>query len=227
MLDVAATASRAAGAPPPVLNFIGLRQMGMKKADVAQARADLRTLLASPQYANDPLSADTLRLLISQPSGKTPPPPDAATLQLAVADDPALPVNHPLKVAALLGQANVLAAKGDLAGARGAFERTGLTGEQCAQLGLSPAVRSSGASSSDYPMAAVNMGFEGWVVAEADVTADGRTAVPRATIAYPPFVFDEAAVGIAKDTRYTSSFRPEGTLACRGVRMPIRFLLPN
>jgi hypothetical protein len=226
LLDTAATASRAANASMPVRNFIGLRQIGMKRADVAQSRADLRTLLGNADYANEPLSADTLRLLISQPAGKTPPPDDAATLQAAVADDPALPVNHPLKVAALLGQANVLAAKGDLAGAHAAFERTGLTGEQCAELGLSPTMRSSGASFSDYPMAAVRMGFEGWVVAEADVTADGRTAVPRATIAYPPFVFDEAAVGIAKDARYTSSFRPEGTLACRGVRIPIRFLLP-
>ena len=227
LLDTAATAAHAANAPAPVRNFIVLRQVGMKKADVAQSRADLRTLLANADYAKDPLSADTLRLLISQPSGKTPPPDDATTLQAAVADDPALPVNHPLKIAALLGQANVLAARGDLTGARSAFQRTGLSGEQCAELGLSPTMRSSGASSSDYPMAAVRMGFEGWVVAEADVTADGRTAVPRATIAYPPFVFDDAAVGIAKDARYTSSFRPEGTLACRGVRMPIRFLLPN
>ena len=227
LLNTAATAAHAANAPAPVRNFIVLRQVGMKKADVAQWRADLRTLLANADYAKDPLSADTLRLLISQPSGKTPPPDDATTLQAAVADDPALPVNHPLKIAALLGQANVLAARGDLTGARSAFQRTGLSGEQCAELDLSPTMRSSGASSSDYPMAAARMGFEGWVVAEADVTADGRTAVPRATIAYPPFVFVDTAVGIAKDARYTSSFRPEGTLACRGVRMPIRFLLPN
>lgn len=227
MLDIAATASSAAGAPPTVRNLIRLRQIGRGKADLTQTRAEWRALLASADVVGDPLSADTLRLLISQPSGRMPPPPDAATLQARVADDPALPVNHPLKTAALLGQANVLAARGDVAGARSAFQRTGLSGEQCAQLGLSPAMRSSGASSSDYPMAAVRMGFEGWVVAEADVTPDGRTAVPRATIAYPPFVFDDAAVGIAKETRYTSSFRPEGTLACRGVRIPIRFLLPK
>ncbi len=227
LLDTAATAASVANAPAAVRNYIGLRQLGMKKADVAQSRAGLRTLLADTDYANDPLSADTLRLLISQSVGKVPPPPDAAALQAAVADDPALPANHPLKQAALLGQANVLAAKGDLAGARNAFDRTGLTGEQCARLGLSPSMRSSGISSSDYPMAANRMGFEGWVIAEADVSPDGRTAMPRATIAYPPFVFDEAAVGIMKGARFTSSFRPEGALACQGVAMPIRFLLPN
>ncbi len=227
LLDTAATAARAANAPAAVRNFIGLRQFGMEEADVAKTRTGLRALLAQADYNNDPLSAATLRLLISQSAGKTPPPSDAAALQAAVADDPALPTNHPLKIAALLGQANVLAAKGDLAGARNAFDRTGLTGEQCAQLGLSPNMRSSGASSSDYPTAAFRMGFEGWVIAEADVTPDGRTTVPRATIAYPPFVFDDAAVGIIKDARYSSSFRPEGTLACRGVKMPIRFLLPS
>ncbi|RZM13112.1 MAG: TonB family protein, partial [Sphingomonas sp.] len=151
------------------------------------------------------------------------PPPDAAALQAAVADDPSLAPTDPLRIAALLGQANVLAAKGDLAGAQKAFERTGLTGEQCAQLGLSPARRSTGSQTSGYPTAARALGFEGWVMAEADVRPDGRTAAQRATISYPPFVFDDAAVGVAKIVRYSSSFRPEGALACEGVRMPIIF----
>ncbi|WP_174291540.1 energy transducer TonB [Sphingomonas bacterium] len=227
LLDTAAAAARAASAPASVRHLIELRQAGSNQRDVSRWRATLRTLLASSDYASDPLSADTVRLLISQPAGKTPPPDDAASLQSAVASDAALPANHPLKVAALLGQANVLAAKGDVAGARSAFDRTGLSGEQCAQLGLAPVMRSLSASSSDYPMAAVRMGFEGWVIAEADVTPDGRTTVQRATIAYPPFVFDDAAIGIAKEARYSSSFRPDGTLACQGVRLPVKFLLPN
>jgi len=120
-----------------------------------------------------------------------------------------------------------LATRGDLAGAAAAFARTGLSAEQCDQLGLTPDLRAAGASSSDYPMEAIRMGFEGWVMAEADVTPDGRTATQRAVIAYPPFVFDQAAVGIAKGARYASSFRPEGSLACQGARLPIRFLLPS
>jgi hypothetical protein len=57
------------------------------------------------------------------------------------------------------------------------------------------------------------------------VKPDGKTATQRATIAYPPFVFDDAAVDVAKGVRYSSSFRPDGALACEGVRMPIVFSL--
>jgi TonB family protein len=227
LLEDAAKAARSAGAPATVRNFIAMHQLSAFSGSVDSIRDKLRALLANTDVATDPLSADTLRLVISQPAGKAPPPSDASALQSAVANDPALPANHPLKVAALLGQANVLAANGDLSGARAAFDRTGMTGEQCAQLGLSPNMRSSGASASDYPMAAARMGFEGWVTAEADVTPDGRTTIQRTTISYPPFVFDDAAIGIARDARFSSSFRPDGTLACQGVRLPMRFLLPG
>lgn len=71
------------------------------------------------------------------------------------------------------------------------------------------------------------MGFEGWVRTAFDIAPDGRTVAPRVVIAYPPFVFDEAANGIARGTRYTSTFRPEGALACSGEQQSVRFLLPG
>jgi len=224
LLETAAAAASAVRAPAAVQNYVALRQAGLSKHwGEPDIRGTWRALLARPEFANDPLSAATLRLMIAEAQGKAPPPPDALALQKAVADDPALPANHPLRVAALLGQANVLTASGDAAGARAAFARTGLTREQCAQLGLTPNMQSSGASADDYPMAAARMGFEGWVLAEADVQPDGRTVAQRAVVAYPPFVFADAAVGIAKSARYSSSFRPEGTLACQGTRLPILF----
>lgn len=227
LLDMAAKAAADAAAPTSVRNFIAIRRSSVDDGSVEKKRNRLRAMLAHPDVAADPLSASTVRLLISQPAFKTPPPDDAATLQAAVADDPALPANHPLKVAALLGQANVLASKGNLAAARAAFDRTGMTGEQCSQLGLTPNLRSIHASSSDYPMHASRMGFEGWVVTEADVTADGRPAIQRTIVAYPPFIFDEAATAIVKDARFSSSFRPEGTLACEGVPVSISFSTPE
>ena len=127
----------------------------------------------------------------------------------------------------MLQEANVLAAKGDLPGARAVFDRTGLTEEQCAMIGLTPALRRSGAGSNDYPMEAVRMGFEGWVKTEFDVAADGATVAPRAIVAYPPFVFDDAATGIIRDSRYTSSFRPSGALACSGNQQSVMFKLPG
>jgi hypothetical protein len=189
-------------------------------------RESLRALLAAPGTSADPLSAATIRLLIAQPILKTPPPADAESLLAAVIDEPRLPATHPLKVAAMLAQANVLAAAGDLVGARSAFNKTGLTAEQCAAVGLEPAMKRLGASSSDYPMAAVRLGFEGWVRTEYDIAPDGRTVAPRAVIAYPPFVFGDAATGIVRDIRYTSTFRPEGALACSGEQQSIVFRLP-
>ena len=224
LMATAGAAVASAGAPAAVINLVAIYAAAAKSQSVDEYRALLRSLLAHPGVVADPLSANTIRLLIAGPNGAKSPPRDAAALLAAVADDPSLPPNDPLKVAALLGQANVLAAGGDVAGARVAFARTGLTGEQCAQLGLSPTRRSSGSSGS-FPMEAQQMGFEGWVMAEADVLPDGRTSTQRATVAYPPFVFDDAAVAVAKGVRYSSSFRPDGALACEGSRMPIVFAI--
>lgn len=197
----------------------------IKGYDAAKFRAAVRSLLAEPASAADPLVAATLRLMIAAPFYKAKSSEDAPAQLAAVIDGP-LPDNHPLKVAALLQRANLLAAANDLAGAQAAFAKTGLSAEQCSLVGLSPAATRPGGSSSDYPMAAVRLGFEGWVRLEFDITADGRTATQRAVAAYPPFIFNDAAVGIARESRWTSSFRPEGTLACAGQQRAVIFRLP-
>ena len=226
-LATATAAADALGAPVPVRTYVALLQQQAWSEGGADAyRKSLRSLLAQPDLGADPLSAATMRLLIAQPVSKSGPPADAKLLLDAVVNEPALPDRHPLKIAAMLSQANVLAAARDLPAARAAFERTGLTAEQCASLGLQPVVSRSGASSSDYPMAAIQLGFEGWVRTEYDIGADGRTVAPRAVVAYPPFIFDEAATGVLRDTRFTSSFRPEGALACSGKQQSIVFRLP-
>nr|WP_275402939.1 energy transducer TonB [Sphingomonas corticis] len=76
-------------------------------------------------------------------------------------------------------------------------------------------------------MAAVQMGFEGWVRVEFDIAANGTTVVPRAIAAYPPFVFNDAAQGILRDARYTSSYRPSGNVACAANTQSVVFRLPN
>lgn len=214
-------------APVAARTYIMAYKSGIDADNAKAARAGLRALLAQPAIAADPLSAGTLRLLIAQPGYREPPPPDAQALLDAVIDAPGLPAHHPLKVNAMLQEANVLAAKGDLTAARAVFDRTGLSEEQCAMIGLVPSMKRSGASSSDYPDAAIRMGFEGWVKTEFDVAADGATVAPRAIVAYPPFVFDEAATGIMRGARFTSSFRPSGSLACSGNQQSVVFRIPG
>ena len=213
-------------APVSVRTYLAMTRARIDADRAKRMRAGMRALLAQPDTAADPLSAGTLRLLIARPEYREAPPADAQTLLDAVIDSPGLPQRHPLKVNAMLQEANLLAAKGDLSGARAVFDRTGLNAEQCAMIGLTPAMRRSGASSSDYPTEAVRMGFEGWVKTEFDVAADGSTIAPRAIVAYPPFVFDEAATGIIRDARFTSSFRPTGSVACAGSRQAVVFRLP-
>jgi outer membrane biosynthesis protein TonB len=130
-------------------------------------------------------------------------------------------------VAALLQQASIAAKQGELDMARKSFAQTGLTEQQCALIGLSPAMKSTGISSDDFPMEAMRWGFEGWVRTEFDVRADGRTVAPRAVIAYPPFVFNEAATDVAKGFRYEASYRPSGGTSCSGQQSQIQFRMPR
>lgn len=224
-------AARGAAIAPPlnppasVRAWLALRQIP-DDFPKAKRQAALRGLLADPVIGGDPLAGAALRLAIAAPYEKPAIPSDAMVLLDQVIATPGLPDHHPLKVNALLRRANLLAATGDLAGADAAFRQTGLSAEQCAMLGVTPALRKTGASADDFPMEAQRWGFEGWVRTEFDISADGRTAQQRALIAYPPFVFDDAATGIARQSRWTSSYRPGGSLACAASQMSVRFLIP-
>lgn len=192
-------------------------------ADVARHDA-LRQLLADPAVAADPHSAGVVRLMLADSGERKKAPADADQLLAAVATDTRLAADDPLRVAALLEQSSRAAAAGRIEDARTAFEQTGLTEQQCALLGVQPAMKRAGGSSADYPMEALNWGFEGWVRVEFDIQADGRTAVQRAIASYPPFIFDDAATGIAKDTRYESTYRPSGGAACSGEQRQVVFV---
>ncbi len=226
LLDEAVALADTLNAPPPARTYVAIEQRMANSDNGREYREKLRALLARPEVAGQPVAAATLRLLIAAPGYKLPSPGDAETLLAAVTTASELPAQHPLKVAALLQQANGVAAKGDLEGARRLFEQTGLTTEQCAFLGLQPAMRRPGTSSADYPMDAVQMGFEGWVRTEFDVATDGSTIRPRVLTAYPPFVFDEAGAKISNGFRYTASYRPKGGVACTGRQESVKFLLP-
>ena len=226
LLDEALALADALAAPPAARTYIAIDRSEANSDNAREYLTGLRTLLARPDVAADPLAAATLRLLIAAPGFRRRAPDDAEVLLTAVTAAPGLPDGHPLKVAALLQQANQFAGKGDLEGARRLFEQTGLTTEQCAFLGLQPAVRRIGSSPNDYPMAAVQMGFEGWVRTEFDVATDGSTIRPRVLTAYPPFVFNEAGAQISNGLRYTASYRPKGSVACTARRESVKFLLP-
>lgn len=227
LVDRAAALAPGVDAPAPLRTWLGVTRLQSDEVRGDRWRESLRALLADPAIGGDPLSASVLRLALAGRNARRKGSPEDLALLDRVIAEPGLPEHHPLKVHALLRKANLLAEGGDLAGADAAFRKTGLDAEQCAMLGVTPALKHSGANSSDFPMEAMRWGFEGWVQTEFDIAADGRTVQQRAIIAYPPFVFDEAAIGIARQSRWTSSYRPGGSVACAASHMPIRFMLPG
>ena len=199
------------------------------RREIAREDAAFRALLARPEVAAEPVGAATLRLRIVQlyQWDRKAVLPDAAALLAAVADARDLPEHHPLKINALLSQANAAATRGDLAAAAAAFARTNLSEQQCALIGPTPTIASSGASSSLYPTELMQMGFEGWARIEYDIGADGRTARQRTLIAYPPFLFGDPAKAMIAKTRFARSYRPETSVACAANQTSFRFLLPH
>ncbi|WP_294333491.1 energy transducer TonB [uncultured Sphingomonas sp.] len=225
-LAEAVTLGDALSAPAAARAYLAITEASVSHEYGSQDAA-LRALLARPDFQNDPLSAATLRVMIAMPRFRRRAPADGDALLAGVTEGNALPDRHPLKVAALLQRANIAAGKGDVAAAQQYFAKTGLTSRQCSLLGLKPAVRGVGNVDSAFPMAAQQMGFEGWVKIEFDVATDGRTIAPRIVSAYPAFVFDEAGVGMAKSFRYTTSYRPEDGVACTAESTPVMFRLSH
>jgi tetratricopeptide (TPR) repeat protein len=71
-------------------------------------------------------------------------------------------------------------------------------------------LRRARASSADFPNPALNWGFGGWVAVETLVGAGGQPASSRALVAYPPFVFNQAALDILARGRFEPVFVPPG-----------------
>ncbi len=184
----------------------------------------LMSRLADPHIAADKVANTAAQLFLSDMGAL---PADQILTRLgAITVDGYLPATHPLRVAALVRIADLQARKGAFAAAQAAYAKTGLDAAQCALIGPPPRMTSSGGSSSDFPMEAARWGFEGWVRFETDIDAKGRTLNQRAVIAYPPFVFREAALGVAKGVRYTQSYRPAGEKACTGKQEVVQFRMP-
>lgn len=221
--DIAVTA----GAPVTVRTWLDiLILLANHDSDhIDDYRAGLRALMAEPAIVADAKASNVIRLLIAEPRFRSPPPADAIALVTQVAGDGRLATNDPLRVGALVRLAALEIAAGNPAAARSAYARTGLDEQQCALLDAPPALLKTHADSNDYPLEALRWGFEGWVRVEYDITAEGRTTQPRAIIAYPPFVFRDAAVGMARDFRYSQSYRPGGSAACSGEQQGINFVM--
>ncbi len=233
-LDKALALARQARLPGAVTNLITVYRAEVARRNAentetprAHVSVGLKALAQDPAIAADPLAQDTAILLAVPPRPNAAERAETTAAFAQVASDERLGKNHPLRQLALLRLANLAAGENDAQKAQAYFARTGLSEQQCALIGAVPAMRSSGASSADYPREALMMGFEGWVQVETDIDANGSTRNQRPLIAYPPFVFVDAATGMARDFRYQASYRPGGGAACSAKSEVIRFVIPR
>ena len=136
-------------------------------------------------------------------------------------DDSDLAPADPLKVGALIRLAAIESREGSNETARALFDRTGLSGDQCALLDRPPRSLSTGKGS--FPSEVLNWGINGWTVVQYDIDKSGKPLNERTVIAYPPFVFNETSEGITSRSRFEASFRPEGTLGCGGQTQNVSY----
>ena len=218
------------GAPVAALTYIDVQRSQWQAAyrlDYRKHRAYLRTLLEQPDIAADHTVADTLRLLIAQAQYGLRPPADAESLLTSVALDPALSEHDPLRTGAWLRLATLQSEGGNLAAARASYAQSGLSAQECSLVDATPVARRTLGDTLDFPQEALYWGFEGWVLAEFDIKADGTTTDQRVVVSYPPLIFTEPTVDGLKHVRYTQTYRPEGGLGCGGNQYKVIFGIPR
>lgn len=214
-----------AGAPPAVLAWIEAQVVASSywgsRDDWKARRNGLRALLARSDLAADARAAAVLRLLVAEGHYGSPPPQDAEALLLATANDPALSADDPLRAGALVRLASLQAAAGRVDAARESYQRSGVSAQQCSMVDAVPAARSYG--DGNFPMEALQWGFEGWVIVQFDIRGDGLTENRRAVIEYPPLVFGDAAEQALRLARYQQTYRPAGATGCGGKETKVNF----
>jgi outer membrane biosynthesis protein TonB len=144
---------------------------------------------------------------------------EAAELAAQVRATDGLPADDPTIADAIRLQASLAAGDGDMAAARTAQAALGPQADPC---DVPRRLRPVNTSPNDYPNQAMRWGFEGWASVESTVGGDGVPAEIRTVMAYPPFVFGEAAQEVAGRTRYERLYLPEG-VRCQAERTTVEF----
>lgn len=217
-----------AHAAPPVVRLAFDRVVRDDDDDGRNKRhEELTALIVSPAYAGDPQARAILRLMLAdRMTARRSGDRNAMPVLRQIVDDAALSKDDPLKVGALVRIASLEQRAGQVDAARTAFTATGLDARQCALLDAPPKMVASPGSEA-FPREAMAWGFEGWAQVQFDIAADGRTAMPRALLSYPPFIFSRASTDFIKTSRFAKTYRPDGELGCGGTSRRIVFKMPG
>lgn len=137
-----------------------------------------------------------------------------------VARDATLEVDDPVRSAALVRLASLEERARRPDEARALYADAHVAPDACALIDSPPRMLSAGGV---FPEEARRWGFEGWALVQYDISPAGRTSNERAIMAYPPFVFTQAAVKTMAGAQFAKTFRPDGQSGCGGDTKGVKF----
>ena len=215
--DTILAANGAAGLPRVAARMQAALNLGAE-SDARKVASEVDKALADPAYSGDAESRAALKLVAAYGwHGKIGP---LRPWIEGAANEPGLPAGNPLHAAAWMQLASLEQRTGNIEAARAAFLRSGLEPSQCALIDQPPKRLSAGGT---FPLEAMQWGFEGWTRIQFDIDKDGKVHDERVVVAYPAFVFSQAAAKTIAGARYSKTFRPDGGVGCGGVMEGVRF----
>ncbi len=225
--EQALSIARANGAPIAAQTYLRLFVWSRLDGGKADGRDPVHQAIAAafndPDLAGNARSLAAARLYYFDWLNSQARLANGAAILQPVADDVRLGERDPFRVGALTRMAGLAAATGKIDDARSLFAKTGLSAQQCALADARPVQTSGSLGRSDFPNEALRFGFGGWTVVEFDIAANGLTANRRALIAWPPFVFGDAATKGLGTFKYSQSYRPDGAIGCGGQQQRISY----
>jgi tetratricopeptide (TPR) repeat protein len=211
---------------PQLVATLALALGSVRREAIAGSRLsdplDYDHLLALPEVRAAPRAAAEIRLAMARHEFWDDRGDRALEIAAGVRDMAGLAAGDPLRLQALEIGVAVAAARGDEAGARALFAAMGPAAERC---GVTANRRRILARGADFPSDAWRWGFEGWAMSEMSVAPGGTVAEARTLVAYPAFVFGEAALRIVNRTRFDPILVGEGA-SCPADRQIVAFRLP-
>ena len=94
-------------------------------------------------------------------------------------------------------------------------------------MNVEPVPTNLGVVAGDFPSEAQRWNFEGFARAAFDISSDGHVVNARTVLAYPPFIFDEAAEKAVSRFRFLPPNLAGAPASCAGQTLNINFRLPN
>jgi hypothetical protein len=125
--------------------------------------------------------------------------------------------SDPVYKVALLHRALVLSHLQDAATAQALIQHSGLTSQSCVLFDTHPILKGTSISVT-FPRDALAWGFNGFVLTDFNIDAQGRPTDVRAVVSYPPFIYEESTVHSIQGLRYLAPGIAGVSLGCEGAQ---------